>query len=194
MALASTCLFAAVNDVKPWVKIANAETAHDAILERLANAITEDIEERTGRIFVSRTFTSERSNGTGGRLIVARYYPITAVSILEVDGAEVESNDYTLDAEAGHFWLKNDASVAVGVQNVRLTYTAGWTRSEVPARVIQLALEMIKLRYVEWTSDAIAASSINVGASSMVIKPGWPYHVREAIDALRTEVRGGVAI
>ena len=61
MALSATCLWSALSDVKPWLKLAATDVAHDAVLEGLCNAVTEEIEQATGRIYLTRTITAEEA-------------------------------------------------------------------------------------------------------------------------------------
>ena len=44
MALSATCLWASLNDLKPWLNFAATDVQHDAMLEVWANAVTEQVE------------------------------------------------------------------------------------------------------------------------------------------------------
>lgn len=187
MALASTCLFADLDELKPWLKIPASTTQFDAILEDLANAVTEEIEAKTGRVFVQRTVT-ERVHGDGTARAQLTYFPVAVpITSFTVEGEDLTDEEYVLDAQRGTVVLLDGYLFPRSLGALAVEYTAGYPRATVPARVKRLAREMVKIWFDEWQVGAIATSSVSVGASTMVLKPGWPYHVREALDDLKRE-------
>ena len=47
MAIAATCLWASVAEIKPWLSFASGDVQHDDMLEVRANAVSEEIERET---------------------------------------------------------------------------------------------------------------------------------------------------
>lgn len=189
MALSSTCLWASVDEIKPWLSQVPSDVGHDAMLTVRANAVTEEIERETGRIFVSRSIT-ETLDGSGHKLLSLRGYPNVVISSFTRDGVAVDAADYLLDA-AGLLTRKSGVWT-VGVGNYAITYTAGYARANLPASVLTLGVELLRLRYLPWAINADVYQSIQMGGSSMAPSVDW-VSVRKQIDALRYEYRVGVA-
>lgn len=202
MALASTCLWASLSDVKPWLRLAPSDVDHDVVLEQLANSVTEELEAMAHRVFVSRaiseTFDSRERVGNvmGGAVLrfVLRGYPVTTAPLttFTIDGVAVDADDYVLDAAAGDVRLLTTYSSETGIGDVVVGYTAGFSRATLPARVAQLGAEMLAFRYQDWSAGANAVQSLRLGGSEYIPRSSWPYHIKDAIDALRVEVRGPV--
>lgn len=192
MALATTCLWASLADVKPWLKLAVTDVQHDTVLDALCNAITEELEQATSRIFITRSIT-ETLDGTGTSQMHLIGYPVTAVSSFTNEGTAVPTADYHLDSAAGI--LKRDSDVSVweaGTANYAITYTAGYARASLPARVVQTGLELLRHRYADWAAGADTVTALSMGGQSYTPRSTWPYQVRDAIDALRHEYRVAV--
>ena len=192
MALSVTCLWASLADIKPWLTFAPTDVAHDAMLEVRANAVTEEIERETGRIFVSRSVT-ETLDGTGHALLSLRGYPVTAVGTFTASGVAVAASDYVLDAEAG--LLKRAALGGVwtpGVGNYAISYTGGYARASLPASVLALGIELLRARYLTWSSNADVYQSVSMGGTTLQPIVDW-VSIRKQIDALRHEYRAVVA-
>lgn len=191
MALSSTCLWAALTDLKPWLNFASSDVQHDAMLEVRANAVTEELERETGRVFVSRSLT-ETLDGTGHALLYLRGYPVTAIATFTLDGVAVDAADYVLDAAAGI--LKRTTGVwTAGVGNYAIAYTAGYARASLPASVLTLGAELFRARYLTWSSnaDVFSGQQINgVGSFSTPTGGDW-ITIRKQIDTLRHEYRVG---
>lgn len=188
MALSATCLWASVNDLKPWLGLsAQMDVAHDAMLEARANAVTEEIERETGRIFVTRSFT-EVLDGTGTSELCLRGYPAVVVSAFTLNGTAVAATDYTLDADAGI--LKHETGVwTKGTGNYSITYTAGYARASVPASVVLLGVELLRARYLTWSNNAdVFSYQAQAGGGTVQPMSDW-VSIRKQIDALKHEIR-----
>jgi hypothetical protein len=199
MALSATCLWASLTDLKPWLSFAATDVAHDAMLEVRANAVTEEIERETGRVFVSRSIT-QVLDGTGTSVLTLRGYPVTAISAFTLNGTTVPTDDYVLDSEAGLLTRKyatvTTDSAAVwwrGVGNYSITYTAGYARASLPASVLTLGIELLRARYLTWSSNADVYQNVSmVRGASLSPLVDW-VSLRKQLDSLRHEFRVGVA-
>lgn len=191
MALSTTCLWASLDDLKPWLGLTATDVAHDAMLEQRANAVTEELERETGRIYVSRSIT-ERPDGLGRAVLALRGYPNVSIAAFTRDGEAVSSDDYVLDADAGLIWRKAGAwDSAVGLYSV--TYTAGYARASLPALVLQVGVDLLRARYLTWGNNA-DVFSYQAQAGGGVIQPvaDW-VSIRKQLNLLKYEYRVGVA-
>jgi len=192
MALSATCLWATVADLKPWLSFASTDVQHDALLERLAGSVTEELEKRTDRIYVSRSIT-ETLDGKGSSELWLRGYPVTAISTFTVDGVAVDAADYVLVAEAGI--LKRKTGVwATGVGNYAITYVAGYARASLPDLVVTLGAKLLKLRYRSWSADTDVFNAVQFGGGQSIQPFSDWASIKDELDLLRYEFRvGGVA-
>lgn len=203
MALSATCLWAALADVKPWLRLTVSDVEHDVLLEMLANSVTEELERETGRVFVSRAITERfdsldwrRVDGQQARRFTLRGYPVSTnpLTTFTIDGTAVDADDYALDTEGGVVrLLRLPLTSASGISDVVVTYTAGYARASLPATVLQLGIEMLAFRYSDWSAGANAVQSMRMGGSEYIPRSSWPYHIKDAIAALRYEFRVVVA-
>jgi len=201
MALAATCLWDSLDDVKPWLKLPLTTVEHDAVLEHLANAVTEALEAATGRIFVSRSITeiwsgeslTQGLSASGVRVgtrLPLRGYPGVVVSSFTVDDVAVPASDYVLAANTGVIRFVSRV-ITCDLGNLVITYTAGYARASLPARVTQIGLEMLRHRYQDWAANADHVSTLTLGGQQYIPQSTWPYHVKDTLDALRVEYRAG---
>ena len=192
MALSATCLWASVNELKPWLGMsAHQDVAHDEMLEVRANAVTEELERETGRIFVTRSFT-ETLDGPGTPLLLLKGYPTVVISAFTYDGVAVEATTYALNATAGIVTRKSGVWTA-GAGAYVLTYTAGYARASVPANVLLLGIELLRARYLTWSANAdVFSYQAQAGGGTVQPMSDW-ISIRKQIDALRYEHRWGVA-
>lgn len=127
--------------VKAWRSPPISTTADDAQIARIITAASGFILRSLQRTLVSQSYTETR-NGSGGRALMLRQAPVTALASLSVDGvaisaaADTLSPGYALDGEKGLVYLRGYAFYR-GVQNVAVGYSAGYLVSgeaqDVPA-------------------------------------------------------------
>lgn len=193
MAIAASCLWASVDDVKPWLRLTTADVRSDAVLEQLANAVSEDLERLTGRVFVTRTI-SDRFDSRRRPRFALRGYPVTAVSAFTIDGVAVDPTLYTLDSECGIVTLYGGAWLsATGVDDVLITYTAGYERADLPASVLQAACELLAFTYQTWSAGLSNMQSAQIGGASLSPAGAMPWSLKDKIESLRLAYRVGVA-
>src|SRR5579885_2751490 len=115
--------------VKAWRSPPVTTTADDAQIARAITAASAFILRYLQRTLVSETVRETR-NGSGGRSLVLREAPVTALLSLAVDGVAIPeapdatSAGYVLDADGGTIHLRGYA-FRRGVQNVVVAYVAG---------------------------------------------------------------------
>jgi hypothetical protein len=117
-------------NVKAWRSPPITTTADDAQIARLITAASAFIGHYLQRVLVSQAY-GETRNGTGGRALMLRHAPVTALASLSIDGnaipaaPDTTSSGYVLDGETGMIYLRAYA-FRRGVQNVAVNYSAGF--------------------------------------------------------------------
>ena len=133
-----------LDDLKVWT----GSSVDDTRLEALIDMVSADIELHCDRRFgqqVVEESAPERLRGHGRQLLRLRHYPVTAVSLVRIDGVEqVAGDDYLLSgalAEQGllfrfrgwparvraHADLTQDGDPATADLSIEVAYTAGYT-------------------------------------------------------------------
>lgn len=139
-------------------------TSEDDFLDLVVAGVDTLIESLSGRRFESETYTEQVVDGTGRQRLYLPNRPLTAVSEVRVSGEGVAGVNNSSDFDSSTIWNVNDDYVIdsltqdernqsllvavygvwpLGIKNVRVTYTAGYTT--VPAD-IKLAAYQIAAR------------------------------------------------
>lgn len=179
-ATAATTLFA-LDTVKDWIKIpSSAQGNIEERLCRMADAVTSRIESITRMSFVTRDFT-DKYDGDGSNSLFLRHFPVVAISSLTIADSPdatptvlVEGTDFDVNLRIGEIRLRNYPFFK-GFQNVVCTYSAGYGAQDaatLPQDVVHAGLDWIKALYDEGAAGATAASSISIGNSTFILKPG----------------------
>lgn len=135
----------------------------DESLEFLINAVTQYIENYCGRTF-KETDYEEIADGQHAYELVMRNYPITDVSSVEERTTNDNSESWnTLEPE--EYWYESDTGLVIkntpfykGVQNYRVTYSAGFT--PIPFDLQYTALSLIKEMITVKQSGGIKQESL----------------------------------
>lgn len=194
--------------VREWMGISDAgDNSQDAALVRLADWVSAGIERYTRRKFVTRAIVEVRDGdgggsvfnreySAGGKVLFLREFPVGAFTSLTIRRSPtdpdsmietVSSAYYNVNLATGKVWLHSDR-LSYGVGNVTATYTAGYGAKDaatLPQDIVGAGLELVKLLYTEKTQGSIAATAINVGAHTFMIKPDWPKQIKMTLDDWR---------
>jgi hypothetical protein len=117
-------------NVKAWRSPPIVTTADDAQIARVITAASDFIRRYVQRDLASRSYGEVR-NGTGGCSLMLRHAPVTTLASLTVDtiaiaaAPDAVSPGYVLDETSGVLYLRGYAFCR-GVQNIAVTYTAGY--------------------------------------------------------------------
>lgn len=141
---------ATLADVKSYLGL--TVNTDDGLLGRLVSAASSWIKSFLNRDILTDSYT-EVLDGTGTYKIMVDQYPITAVSLLVVDGHAVSGSDFVFRQSV--ISLTNGAKFPRGIGNVVVSYTAGY--ESVPADINQSCVELAAWRYKE--KDRIGHSS-----------------------------------
>ena len=134
-------------------------TAGDAPIDFYTqiNAVEQRVKEFLNRDLESTTYTEELYDGNGKNKLVLRQFPITVVtSIKRYDGIVSSAESwYTLVAltdydrliipKESYSIILDNGSFAMGIQNYKITYTAGY--STMPEDIQLACKELVKAIY-----------------------------------------------
>jgi uncharacterized phiE125 gp8 family phage protein len=177
--------------VKRYLKVSLAEDPDkfDVELTRLLAAVSAQVRTDTGRALdVPAAQRVEPHDGDGGCELLLEQYPVTAVASVTVDGTAIPArvlvtdNGHVLaDAAIGRLVLVG-YTFTKGVQNVVVTYTAGY--AAVPGDLEQAVIELVALAFRD--EDHVGQSARSV-AGDMVDFRGGPQlaHASAILDSYR---------
>ena len=117
---------------------------YNPILEKLINAVSQDLENRLGWSLVYTSYSSAAYDGAGEQMLFLPGRPIWAVSALtEGDETLTEDTDFVIKDAGSHLsYLRkiisgltseNTLVWVKGVNNIVISYTGGWWVEEDPA-------------------------------------------------------------
>ena len=164
----------------------------DALLERIANAVSLTFERTCRRQFVNRSVL-ELADGTGKNAIYLRHYPVTQLTGVRIwrytgqatpDTVTLGEGYHRLIADRGELLLAQD-TFTCGRGNVELTYDAGYFDQDEgeasdAAQVYQAGLDLCQLLFQEQATGGLGMSNLTIGPMGFAIKPEWPKHIGQA--------------
>lgn len=142
--------FTTLADVKAWLPV-NGD-ADDTLLTNLIVAASAFIEVWIGRTLALTTYTAESYDGPGGARLALRHYPVVSVSALTIDGVTIPQ----ATSPTANGWIRSSSGAGLvlrgysftsGIENVAVTYSAGFTST--PVDIAQACKELVGLRYKE---------------------------------------------
>lgn len=141
-------------------------TQDDVLLTALLSAVLSLWDKLTGRTWLSASYTEYHDSERGSAMIFLKHFPVTAVASLYDDpnwsyGADtlIDTDYYKTDMEAGviHYLSKFN----VGKQNIKVTYTAGYTSVTVPAWLKELIIRQVAVWHQQAANKRWPVSSIS---------------------------------
>jgi uncharacterized phiE125 gp8 family phage protein len=161
-----------ITKIKTYLGI--SVSTHDTVLTNLMTAVCAFIENVCDRVFNETTYTEEIYSG-GEKIIFLKKYPVSAVSKVEYKSGsnsnptwtEFTEDDYDLVdgrrlIRAGGWAPGVNTIWPSGYNNIRITYTAGYSSN--PADLEQLIIELVAKKFNQRKSDGIGSESAE-GAS-----------------------------
>lgn len=152
----------------------------DPMLARLITAASRTIEAYIGRRIASQSYTEVR-HGHGGVQMAFANTPVTAVSLVKVDGAAIP-----LSPDLGHlgyFFSPTmlylvGCSFTRGAGNVEIAYTAGYAAT--PSELEQACIELVALRFKE--RDHIGQDSASMQGQNITFSQEMPAHLKAVLN------------
>jgi hypothetical protein len=176
MTLANEALIT-VAQAGAWLKLDAATiTADTALLEALILSATRQVEDYCGRKFVTQTITETRI-GNGRTFLSLRYWPVTDVWSITVDGISLAATAWIERLSigrlyaAGGAWAKDSEIVIV--------YTAGYgTDRDVVQAAVPQAATAVKMLVAQMHENREGVKSVSIdGVGSTTYDtdavPGW---------------------
>jgi len=170
-----------IERVKTYLDLANTDTASDVLLQDLIARIGAWAERYCDRTFAKATYTEQR-DGDGTDTLLVRQWPFLSVASLYDDplrvfgaATQIAAADFAIYANQG--MIRLDGRVfSVGIQNVKVTYEAGY--ADIPEDLQQAVVELVADRF---------RNKENQGIRSLAI---GSYRVDYGEEELPSEIRG----
>lgn len=165
-------------------------TAHDAVLTKIADGVSEKIDSYIRRPLVTRSIVENR-DGNDTEVLQLRHFPVQTVTQVRIRASLLDTweviavDNYELDGFRGYLYLKS-LCWPKAAQSCEVTYTAGFAAqnsTSLPQDVVQAGLDFVKFIYDRWKSDVVALGSVNMQqAGSAVIVPALPKDVTDTLE------------
>ena len=145
-------------DLKVYLGISG--TDYDTKLEDLIDSVSFAVENYIGGYGVVRTISTELHDGDSVcEYLQLRHYPISSVTLIEVDSTEVSSTYYTVDKQAG--LVKYSGGWSSGEQNIDVDYVAGLYADTASVN------DSLKLVCKMWIADLYQNTNPNVKSETL---------------------------
>jgi hypothetical protein len=168
-------------DVKAWLQTGQSAfpPTDDALLANLVTAASCYVQAWLNRRIAPSDYLDIR-DGTGGQRMQFACFPVSAVLSLTIDGRPIPPATST--GLSGYGFSQTQLSVrgyifSCGIQNVVITYTAGYNTT--PPEIAQACNELVALRYRERTR--IGEISRSMGGAETVT-----YSQKDMSDGIKT--------
>jgi hypothetical protein len=181
-----TYAFVSLDLAKSFLKIPDAVTADDDLIKLWINTATDDLERECDRQLSSRAVTGELHHGRGQNALLLRQWPITAISELRIDAKSeftdastlIPTTDYQVGDDGNSIIYKN-AVFPRGYNNLRVTYTAGFTT--VPSDLVMAALWIVSWMHSIRNAADIGRASKNKEGETVSYLQTSPQYVKDAV-------------
>lgn len=176
--MVSYCYVQDVSDELNGLVIDGTTTPSDTTVEGWIEQESAQLKKDTRRIFGSETFTDEYIDYDGTGIVRTKYAPIISITSFEYESgtsseewtslSEGRYSDFITYKSEGEINL-NTPTYKDGMQNMRLTYVAGY--SEVDDSVVKIVAKQVALRLIGTVLNeqgssqggAISIGSISIG-------------------------------
>ena len=162
--------------VKAWLGLSGEATTSDDLLAALISAASGFVTQHLGRDLAPTTYT-EVYDGRGGRTLLLRQSPITAVQSVSFKGTTFTTPGDPLDGTPG-FWFPERGLVVV-------TYTAGY--ATLPPSLVQAVNELVGEAFRR--RERIGQSSKSLGGQETV-----SFSTADMNAAVKTALAGFMAV
>lgn len=145
-------VLATLNELKDQTDLDTTDGDHDSVLTALLDAAESEIARRAGRFFGTPASTVDVLSGRNSTVLYVAN-PIRSVASVEIrQGSGLGASWGTIDVDdyevlGTNGILRLVARWPEGIRNVRVTYTAGLTASDVAPTTKQLVLDMASWMY-----------------------------------------------
>lgn len=138
---------------------------NDNILQMLREAAQDRIKSYLGYNFISASYTDHYYSGSSSPIIYLYHRPITVLNSVKVEDSEVDVINFDI-IEDGRAIYYVDGRFPQGVNNIKLSYQAGWTRTTMPASIRLAALKLCSMWYSAQNREGKTSESQENGVSA----------------------------
>lgn len=172
---------------KSHLSISPSDSLQDARIEMFINAASEKIERYTNRLLVSQGAIAELQHGRRENIILLKQWPIIAISEVSIDYTAAHTapanvlaaSDYTISDDKNSLLLIN-STFPVGFNNIKITYTAGYTT--VPSDLELAALWLVEWYYLLRTRGDMGRTTASKGGESVGVLEKMPTMIAEMLE------------
>ena len=183
--------------LKAYLKIQSGNTTQDAILSRLGDAISENIESWTNRIFVTRNVV-EYYDGDGRDRLKLRSYPVKTLNSLKTrwtlfdSFVTVQSTDYELDDFHGIVYYRGvigpNHQFPFSPRSILIDADYGFDIQDgplLPQDIVMAYYDWCKFVYGRWSSDVVLATNASSTGKSISVGKKPPADIADLLDGWR---------
>jgi hypothetical protein len=136
----------------------------DTNLQLLREAAYDRIKKYLGYDFISASYTDEYYNGNSKSLIYVRHRPITSLNTVKINDSEYDVDGFDVVEDGNAIYYK-DGYFPYSINNIKLSYQAGWTRTSMPPSIRLVALKLCSLWYKQQGVEGMTSQSNQDGTS-----------------------------
>jgi hypothetical protein len=155
------------------------------MLTRLIADATGFLAQWLSRDIISTSYT-QKLDGKGGDEVVLSNYPVTAVSLVKIDGVAIDLAILTTDKgynfDEHSIYLTGGLAFSKGKRNIQVSYTAGF--ATVPAELEQVAIDLISIKYRERDRIGLDSKAL-AGETTSFATRDMPNRARAILDQYR---------
>lgn len=165
-----------IEDYKEYLQIEDND--YNSALITMIGEVENKVEGRLKRSLASQEYI-EIYDGNGRNVLIPDNYPITAITKLEVyEGLDSSNNEiwtqYVKGTHYNRLMIKDDISIYMdcatfpkGMQNIRLTYTAGY--ADIPYQIQRICKELLK---IYWDSSNYGKNTLGLKSKTFETNGG----------------------
>ena len=169
------------------------ELNYDSQLERMINAVSEQVEAYCGRHFEKADYI-ELYQGDGTDLLYLKQYPLIAVDAVVVDGETLDVAEYT--AQDSTLYC-SDRWTDTGKKDIQVSYSAGYVLPKdedpgppavertLPYDLEDAVIELVATKFYLRQEDAAGKASRIQEDFNVRFEKGIPDHIRRVLDNYR---------
>jgi hypothetical protein len=163
------------------------DTTQDALLTRLIDSASQQIDNYCNRQFVSASYTQYFDGNRANEIILPRS-PITTISSVSIDSGRVFGTDSLLPATDFGFvgtniLRRHSGNWGTGSQIIKVVYTAGYT--VIPADVEDACILLVECRYRLKNERILGKSSQGKAGENVSFLNDWPVEALTLLEPYR---------
>lgn len=147
----------------------------DPRLEVIIDSANDFFLMRVNRDIEETTHTNELIDGDGTNQLILNNYPLTEVTEIKTidlndDETLIDSTDYAIYFSSGRIKLKNGSIFPGGIQNIKITYKAGYISANIPKDIKLAISEIVSKKYNQFDKNEESHSSEAFIGGSLVVR------------------------